>query len=129
MQGASSVMEQSRHVELSLTPMALNRASSCCTSPKPPSALPYLRYSADTPASAMQVYLSKLVLEIWPFAISSENDLSQNCVPAWILKLPYLQQHKPDLVNKGRACRSTDDNMDVGCFRSSVCTLSACAKH
>lgn len=114
-------MEQSRHVEPSLTPMALNRASSCCTSPKPPSALPYLRYSADTPASAMQVYLSKLVLEIWPFAISSENDLSQNCVPAWILNLPYLQQLKPDLVMKGRACMSTDDKMDIGCCRIDTC--------
>ena len=36
-------------------PSALSRLSNCCTSPKPPSATPYCRYSVATPASATQV--------------------------------------------------------------------------
>lgn len=69
---------------------ALRRASSCWTSLRPPSDWPYRRNSVATPDRAMQQYLSRLVLLILPPAISFWKSWSQNCVPAWMLKAPYL---------------------------------------
>lgn len=83
---------------------AFSRPSSCCTSDIPPSAWPKNRASVATPASATHVYVPRLLEDSLWLATSAANAESQNSVPAWTPRPPYLGHHKQMSLHYLQCC-------------------------